>query len=81
MDVPEYAAQRLRQQLARDERVAELGIDVTIVEGKVFVRGKVSTAERREAIEAVAREVLPDLTIVNEVTITKLDEPQLENLR
>ena len=80
MRTPEYEAQRLQHQLARDDRVSELGIDVTIVEGKVFLRGKVSTLQRRDAIEAIAHETLPNYSVVNEVTVVEPQRPALENL-
>lgn len=80
MSCSEYDAEKLRSELARDDRVNELGIEVSISNGKAFLHGKVATAERREAVAEVAQEVLPGCIIVNEVTVTRLEEPNLENL-
>jgi hypothetical protein len=80
MSCSEYSAENLRERFARDERVGELGIEVTISEDHAFLRGKVSTEERRSAVGDVAREFLPDCTIVNEVTVIDFDEPRLETL-
>ncbi|CAN5855274.1 hypothetical protein BH23ACT12_BH23ACT12_04620 [soil metagenome] len=81
MSCSEYDAARLCDALARDERTGELGIDVTIAEGKAFLHGKVSTPDRREAIAEVAAEFLPHCTVVNEVTVTELADPSSEILR
>lgn len=80
MSCTDYDAERLRDQLARDERVSELGIEVTISAGKAYLSGKVATGERREAVGRVAREVLPHCTVVNEVTVTVMEEPQQEEI-
>jgi Icc-related predicted phosphoesterase len=77
----EYDAEKLRTELARDERVNELGIQVTISESRAFIRGKVPTAERRDAVEQVAREVLPECTVINEVTVAELEAPISKNPR
>lgn len=81
MNCSDYDAARLRDQFGRDERVSELGIEVTILEGKAFLSGKVLTEERRQAVGEVAREVLPHCTVVNEVTVTVLEEPNREDIR
>lgn len=80
MSCSEYDAARLADALARDDRTGELGIEVTVAEGKVFLGGKVATPDRREAIAEVAGEVLPHCTVVNEVTITELADPDSEIL-
>ncbi|HEX2052544.1 MAG TPA: BON domain-containing protein [Actinomycetota bacterium] len=80
MSCTDYDAERLREELARDERVSELGIEVTISSGKAFLHGKVPTPERREAVAEVAQRLLPHCTVVNEVMVTKLSSPQLEEL-
>lgn len=76
----DYDAERLRDELARDERVSELGIEVTITAGKAFLHGKVPTAERRLAVAEVAERLLPHCTVVNEVMVTQLDAPREELL-
>jgi osmotically-inducible protein OsmY len=77
----EYAIQRLRDALAGDERVAEMGIQVRLVAGKVFLTGQVPTAERQEAVGAVAAEVLPDYEIHNDTVVTAVgDQPRVERI-
>jgi osmotically-inducible protein OsmY len=70
--VDSYVIEQVRAALARDPRVNELGITVTLVERKVFLRGTVSTAERQEQITVVVREILPDYDVHNDV---RVDEP------
>jgi hypothetical protein len=81
MSCSEYDAARLCDALARDERTGELGIDVSITGGKVFLHGKVATPDRRAAIAEVAAEFLPHCTVVNEVTVTELADPNQEILQ
>ena len=82
MSEPEdYAIQRVREALAADERVAEMGVEVRIAAGKVFLTGQVPTEERRHAVGVVAGEVLPDYDVHNETVVTELaDSPRVERL-
>ena len=76
-----YAIERLRDALAADERVAEMGVQVRIAAGKVFLTGQVPTAERQRAVGVVAGEVLPEYEIHNETVVTELgDAPRVEHL-
>lgn len=77
----EYDVQRLREALATDERVAEMGLQVRVAAGKVFLTGQVPTDERQRAVGVVAGEVLPDYEIHNETVVTELgDHPRVEHL-
>ena len=77
----EYEVQRLRDALATDERVAEMGVQVRVAAGKVFLTGQVATEERQKAVGAVAVEVLPDYELHNETVVTELgDAPRVERL-
>lgn len=77
----DYAIEHLRGALATDERVAEMGLDVRIAAGKVFLTGQVSTEERRRAVGVVAGEVLPEYEVHNETVVTELgDQPRVERL-
>ena len=78
----DYAIQRLRDALASDERVAEMGLEVRIAAGKVFLTGQVPTEERRQAVGVVAGEVLPEYEIHNETIVTEVgDAPRVEHIR
>lgn len=68
----EYRAQHVREVLAEDPRVAELGIAVTVVGDHVYLSGEVATAERRQAIAVVTAEVLPQHEVHNHVGVTSL---------
>ncbi len=70
-----YLVERVRTALAEDPRVGELGITVTVEGGRLVLSGEVATAERRVAVEAVAREQAPATEIDNRVSASVLGEP------
>ena len=77
----DYAVQRLREALATDERVAEMGVQVHVVAGKVFLTGLVATAERQAAVGTVAAEVLPDYEVHNQTAVTPVGaRPRVEKI-
>ena len=77
----DYAVQRLRDALAADERVAEMGVQVRLVAGKVFLTGQVATEERRQAVGEVAAEVLPEYELHNDTVVTVVaDAPRVEHI-
>ena len=77
----DYAIQRLRDALASDERVAEMGVQVRMVAGKVFLTGQVATPERQQAIGSLATVVLPDYEVHNETVVTTVaDQPRVERI-
>jgi osmotically-inducible protein OsmY len=77
----DYAVQRLRDALATDDRVAEMGVQVRTVAGKVFLTGQVPTPERQQAVGTVAAEVLPDYEVHNETVVTVVAEgPRVERI-
>ena len=65
-----YLGERVRRALAADPRVAELGIAVSVVGGRVFLSGTVPTPQRQQAISAVVAEILPGYDIHNDVSVT-----------
>ena len=77
----DYARQRLQDALASDARVAELGLDVRTVGGKLFLTGQVPTEERRRAVGVVASEVLPDYEVHNQTVVTPVAAPRVEEIR
>jgi osmotically-inducible protein OsmY len=75
-DVPaEYVAEHLRAAFARDARVQELGLDVIVRGETVVVQGAVATPDQRDAVAAVAHEMLPGATVVNDVDVPPNVEP------
>lgn len=70
-----YDAAHLREALGQDPRVGELGLHVSVAGDELFVRGTVPTQERRDAVGVVCREVLPGVTVHNEVAVGDYPEP------
>lgn len=69
-----YLIERVREALAHDPRVAELGISVTVTGDAVLLTGDVATAERREAVAEVVEPLLEGRTLHNGVTVASLAE-------
>ncbi|MDP8975536.1 MAG: BON domain-containing protein [Actinomycetota bacterium] len=78
----EYLAQHVREALARDPRVADLGISVKVEPGAVRLSGQVATEQRREGVAVVAREALDaGHEVRNDVTVTPMGQPEdMENV-
>jgi predicted nucleotidyltransferase len=70
-----YAIGHLRERLASDPRTHELDIEVEHSQDRLLLRGEVSVAERRQAVEQIAREVFPKFTIENQIRVMSLNEP------
>jgi hypothetical protein len=75
-----YVVEALRNALARDPRVHELGLTVRLVAGKLFLAGVVASAERRDSIGVVVRELLPDFDVQNELSVEPMSPPESETL-
>ncbi|WP_449064078.1 BON domain-containing protein [Planomonospora algeriensis] len=75
MEAPQYVAARVQQALAEDERTTELGIRVDVRGEQLFLRGQVTSEERRDLIAGVAEEVAPGLAVRNELTVADIREP------
>ena len=65
---------KLQEALACDSRVGALDIRITIVHGRVHLSGQVPTEERRENVQRIAQEMLPELDVRNEITVLELGE-------
>ena len=70
-----YVVAHVREALARDGRVNELNVDVTVAGRRVFLTGEVATEERRRAISEVVGELLPDYEVHNETSVPAVGEP------
>lgn len=75
---PQYVVQRVRDALARDGRVAELDVRVRVLGHRVYLQGKVTTPERRDAALEVTRELVPDHEVYNELTVVAVEDPNDE---
>ncbi|MEZ0074798.1 BON domain-containing protein [Planotetraspora sp. GP83] len=75
METPHYVAARVQRVLAEDDRTNELGIRVDVRGEEVYLRGQVSSEERRHQIEDVAQEAAPGLRVHNEIKLVEVREP------
>jgi osmotically-inducible protein OsmY len=64
---------RIRDALARGE--GELGLDVTVEERVVILRGVVQSRERLLRIEELSRLVSPGFSVRNEITVCPPESP------
>jgi osmotically-inducible protein OsmY len=71
----DYVIAHLREAFARDGRVNELNVDVTVAGQRVFLTGEVPTEERRRAVGDVAAEVVPGYEIRNQTTVSDVAGP------
>ncbi|MFN2489288.1 MAG: BON domain-containing protein [Actinomycetota bacterium] len=77
----QYLVSRLQDAFARDPRVAELSIAVDVSGRDIYLSGSVSTAERSDVVAEVAKELCPEHSIHNDLTVAQvLDEPAVEDL-
>ncbi len=78
MAVPEpeaYVLERIREALAHDPRVSQLGIGVSVAGGRILLSGEVATAERKVAATEVARALAEGRAVYNAITVAALSEP------
>jgi osmotically-inducible protein OsmY len=64
-----YIAEHIREHLAVDERVGALGLEVTVIAGRVFVRGCVASQQCQSSVSTVVSEIAGDLAIANETVV------------
>ena len=64
-----YVIAHVREAMATDPRVAELGIDMIIAAGTLVLTGRVDSAQLREAAAEVARAHAPDLEVRNDLEV------------
>lgn len=70
-----YRIEHAREALAKDERVGALDIHIAEANGHAVLTGVVPTADRRDAIEAIVREHLPDMRVHNSIEVEELAPP------
>lgn len=71
-----YLATHLQEALANDSRVHEPELRVVIRGGRIHVTGSVPTAQRRDAVSEVIRELAPDVGIDNFVEVSTFEPNQ-----
>jgi predicted nucleotidyltransferase len=75
-----YLAEHLRSALAHDPEVSRLDIEVWVSNGRVALRGNVTSEERKRRIEELVQRVAPGLRIDDELTVRELNPPGHESL-
>ena len=71
----EYVEGHLEEALAQ---TGETDVHVQVAPGQVLITGTVTTDLRRDAITAIATELVTDLAVHNEVTVLHPTEPDVE---
>ncbi len=74
-DDPVCLEANLREALATDPRVGELGLNVTVTGEDVVVTGSVSAPDRRNSVPAVIEQALPGRPVRNDTTVSTAREP------
>jgi predicted nucleotidyltransferase len=70
-----YGVAHLRECLAEDCRANELDIQIEEADGKILLRGEVQHDDRRKAVENIARECFPGVTIENQIRVQVISHP------
>lgn len=78
MEAPQYVAARVQRALAEDERTTELGIRADVRGDQLYLRGQVTSADRRDLIAKVAGEAAPGLVVHNEIDMVGVGDPVRE---
>ena len=68
-DPASYVGADIEDALAHDPRVAELGLRAEVAGEAVILTGSVATADRRDAVGDVVRELLPGWDVHNRVEV------------
>jgi hypothetical protein len=78
----EYVAERLREAIATEPDVYQLGVTVHVVGDQVHLAGPTSTPAQRQAIVALVERLAPELHVVDDLEVPSLPQPtEAEELR
>ena len=75
MNTNDYVEGHLEEALAQ---TGETDVHVQVVPGQVLITGNVTTEVRRDAITAIAGDLVEDLVVRNEVIVLEPREPEVE---
>ena len=70
-----YLIEHVRDALAHDPRLSELGVDVEITDETVVLSGTLGSLERQQAAADIVHDLLPHHDVRNETTVPDLAEP------
>jgi osmotically-inducible protein OsmY len=74
-DDPFYTEAHIHQHLAENPDTAELGVRVAVHGRGFFLSGDVASDERRRRVVDAVRQLVPDLTVHDELQVTGADAP------
>ena len=75
-----YRAERIREAIASEPGLCELGISVEIVANRVVLRGTVTSDRRRGLVLALVERLCPDLQIDDDMQVEVLRDPKAETV-
>ncbi len=75
-----YRAERVRESLACEPEVSELGLEVVIVDDRIVLRGTLTSDRRKAQVLEHVRRLCPDLEIGDELRIEVLRGPKTESV-
>jgi osmotically-inducible protein OsmY len=75
-----YRAEQVREALASEPCVSELGIEVAVVGTRIVLRGTLTSERRREPVLDHVKRLCPDLEIDDELRVEVLREPKTESV-
>ena len=73
-----YLAAHLQEHLARDDRVHELELRLSVIEARIVVEGVVPTPDRQAAVREVLQEQCPDHVVEDRTSVADYDPPDHE---
>ncbi len=74
-DLDPYLPEHVRDALANDPRVGELGVQVVIRGGSLVLSGTVGSSERQAVAAELARGLAPGVLVVDETIVADFPEP------
>jgi osmotically-inducible protein OsmY len=74
-DTDPYLVEHVRDALAHDPRLSELGVSIECAGQTVVLSGALASLERQQAAADIVHELLPDHEVRNETTVSELPEP------
>jgi osmotically-inducible protein OsmY len=79
---PAYLVAHLQDALAADPRVGELGVEVVVAHGRLFLTGAVAQPKQRDVAGEIAAALAPGLEVCNdiEVVTSATSKPEPERL-
>jgi osmotically-inducible protein OsmY len=73
--LPEYIVARLQDAFAKDKRICELDVKVTVEGNRILLRGEVTTEELKRSIGKAAQDLASGFQIENQIRVAVLTDP------